>query len=287
MSTRRLFGVLLIGALLLAGCGQANTVMSASSMSSMPSMPGMSGDPMPMPPGDGLSASMMGYTFVPAVSTLPFDTAGTFGFTITGPDGRTVTRFEPEQSELLHFYLIRSDLTGFAHLHPTMAANGTWSVPLAALDAGDYRAYITFVTPDASGKPLAFALSVPLTVPGNVTTTPLPPPSSTTTVDGYTLTLSGQPRAGSEGALTLNFSQNGQPVTDLQPYLDSYAHLSAFHAGDLAFAHLHPQGSADGDHGGPQLTFDATFPSNGFWRLFVQFQTAGVLHTAVFTMAVA
>ncbi|HZE01023.1 MAG TPA: hypothetical protein VE155_04575 [Pseudonocardiaceae bacterium] len=30
------------------------------------------------------------------------------------------------------------------------------------------------------------------------------------------------------------------PVTDLQPYLDTYAHLTAFHGGDLAFADLHP-----------------------------------------------
>lgn len=284
MSTRRLFGVLLIGALVLTGCGHANTVMSANSM---PGMPSMSGDPMPMPPGDGLSASMMGYTFVPALTTLPYGTASTFGFRITGPDGQTVTKFEPEQSELLHFYLIRSDLTGFAHLHPTMATDGTWSVPLAALDPGDYRAYITFVTPDSSGNPQAFALSVPLSVPGTGTSTPLPPPSPTATVDGYTLTLSGQPHAGQESALTLSFSKDGQPVTDLQPYLDSYAHLSAFHQNDLAFAHLHPQGTADGDHGGPRLSFDATFPSNGFWRLFVQFQTAGVLHTAVFTTAVA
>ena len=27
------------------------------------------------------------------------------------------------------------------------------------------------------------------------------------------------------------------------PYLDTYAHLTAFHEGDLAFAHLHPHGA--------------------------------------------
>jgi hypothetical protein len=250
----------------------------------MSSMSSMSGEPMP--PGNGLASTMTGYTFVPATTTLAADVASTFTFRITGPDGRTVTQFEPEQSELLHFYLIRSDLTGFAHLHPTMAADGSWSVPLAALAPGSYRAYITFTTPDASGKPLPFALSVPLTVPGNSTMTPLPPAVSTATVDGYTLTLSGQPMTGMADPLTLAFSKDGQPVTDLQPYLDSYAHLSAFHQGDLAFAHLHPEGAVNGDHGGPQLTFEAAFPSTGDWRMFVQFQIAGTLHTAAFTVAV-
>jgi len=92
---------------------------------------------------------------------------------------------------------------------------------------------------------------------------------------------------GMANQVTLNFSKDGQPVTDLEPYLDSYAHLSAFRQGDLAFAHLHPEGTASGDHGGPQLTFDAAFPSTGRWRMFVQFQTAGVLHTAIFTVSVA
>jgi hypothetical protein len=80
--------------------------------------------------------------------------------------------------------------------------------------------------------------------------------------------------------LTVTVSKNGIPVTDLQPYLDTYAHLTALHEGDLAFAHLHPKGTVNGDHGGPTLSFAADLPSAGNWRLFLQFQTAGVVHTA-------
>ena len=43
------------------------------------------------------------------------------------------------------------------------------------------------------------------------------------------------------------------PVTDLQPCLDTYAQLTAFHGGDLAFAHLHPHGAMNGDHGSPTV----------------------------------
>jgi hypothetical protein len=44
------------------------------------------------------------------------------------------------------------------------------------------------------------------------------------------------------------------PVTDLQPYPDTYAHVIASHAGRFPFAHLHPSGTVNGDHGGPRLT---------------------------------
>ncbi|MGH3853238.1 MAG: hypothetical protein ACRDR6_07005 [Pseudonocardiaceae bacterium] len=96
---------------------------------------------------------------------------------------------------------------------------------------------------------------------------PLPPPANTTSLDGYTLSLSGQPMAAAEHALTLTISRDGTPVTDLQPYLDAYAHLTAIHNRDLAFAHLHPQGNVHGDHGGPTLNFHAAFPTPGDWRL--------------------
>jgi hypothetical protein len=222
--------------------------------------------------GDGLAASSGGYTFQPASTTL----AGSFQFRIVGPDGRPVTAFEPEQTKLMHFYLVRSDLTGFQHVHPTMAADGTWTAPLATAAPGAYRAYTQFVV-----KGTDEVLSQPLTVPGDDTKAALPAPSATTSVDGYTLTVGGdQPMAGMTHRLTVSVTKDGQPVTDLQPYLDTDAHVTAFHATDGAFAHLHPQGRT-----GSTLTFEAMLPKAGAWRLFIQFQTAGILHTAALTVA--
>ncbi|MBP0450677.1 hypothetical protein J5Y04_14145 [Kitasatospora sp. RG8] len=86
--------------------------------------------------------------------------------------------------------------------------------------------------------------------------------------------------------LVATISQDGRPVTDLQPYLDSYAHLSAFHEGDQALAHLHPANPVNGDHGGHTLSFRALLAEPGDWRVFLQFQTAGQLHTAELTLHV-
>jgi hypothetical protein len=282
-------------ALLVAGCSTGtttnnganapspSTVASTPAPSGMPGMPGMS---EPMPAGNGLSASESGFTLVPGTTTIPANTPNTFTFRITRPDGAAVTQFVPEQTQLLHFYLVRADLTGFAHLHPSMAADGTWTTALPAMAPGDWRAYTQFTARHPSDVTVPLVLSIPLTVPGAVTMQSIPAPSNTATVDGYTVTLSGQPAAGKDSPLTFAFSRDGQPVTDLQPYLDTYAHVTAIRAADLAFAHLHPQNPVNGDHGGPTLTVDAHFPASGDWGLFIQFQTGGIVHTAEMTLHV-
>ncbi|HWS92275.1 MAG TPA: hypothetical protein VN306_07210 [Mycobacterium sp.] len=277
---------------LLAACSTGTSSRTAisgpgtSPVSTTPAMPGMPGTTEPMPSGDGLSASQSGFTLVPATTTVAADMPGTFTFRITGPDSAPVTYFVPEQSQLLHFYLIRADLTGFAHLHPTMAADGTWTALLPAMPPGDWRAYTQFTVNHPSDVTLPLVLSVALSVPGLATTQPIPAPGNTATVDGYTITLSGQPTAGHGSPLTFAFSQDGRPVTDLQPYLDTYAHVTAIEAGTLAFTHIHPQNPVNGDHGGPNLAVEAAFPTSGDWRLFIQFQTAGTLHTAEMTVHV-
>src|SRR5260370_1440335 len=97
-------------------------------------------------------------------------------------------------------------------------------------------------------------------------------------------TITAPPRAGRDTPMTIPVPRHGHPVTSLQPYLGAYAHLTAFHQGDLGFAHLHPSGPVHGDHGGPVLHFRAVLPESGRYRLFVQFQAGGTLHTAQVTL---
>lgn len=278
----------LVGVMALAACGSSSSSHSHSSMTGISGMTGMTGtydggEPMYM--GDGLAASAQGYTFAPTGDSVA---AAGFAFRILGPDGKPVTAFEPEQTKLMHFYLVRSDLSGFQHVHPTMAADGTWTAPTRAAGPGAYRVYAQFIAKGADGKAAPLVLSEQVTSAGSAPDQPLPAVSSTATVDGYTLTVdSMQLMAGMEMPLKVSIAKDGKPVTDLEPYLATYAHLSGFHAGDLAMAHLHPQGGiATTPTGGPDLTFDATLPKAGQWRMYLQFQTAGVLHTAAVTLDV-
>ncbi|RKT08926.1 hypothetical protein BX285_7298 [Streptomyces sp. 1114.5] len=252
-------------------------------MAGMPGMaPGAAG--ALQSPGRGLAAEQDGYRLDTATTELPAGRPSAFRFTVAGPDGAPVTDFAVHQTKKLHFYAIRTDLTGFQHLHPDPAEDGSWTADLAALTPGSWRLYADFV-PATGPHAAELVLSRTVTVPGDSTPVPLPAPADTTTVDGYTVALHAQPMAGAH-QLVATISRDGRPVTDLQPYLDSYAHLSAFHEGDQALAHLHPADAVHGDHGGPTLTFQALLPEPGNWRVLLQFQTAGRLHTAELTLPV-
>lgn len=236
--------------------------------------------------GDGLADAKDGYELTSTTTALPAGEKAAYRFRITGPDGKPVTRFAVDQTKRMHFYAIRSDLTGFQHLHPTMGDEGTWTADLAALKPGKWRMYASFIPDDGPGKGKDLVLSRTVTAPGDARRTPLPAAATSADVDGYTVTVKGDLTAGTTHPMTVGVSKGGKPVTDLQPYLETYAHLTAFHEGDQAFAHLHPRTEVKGDTGGPDLGFRAMLPKSGNWRLFLQFRTGGTLHTAALTLRV-
>ncbi|MEV5211531.1 hypothetical protein AB0K35_29055 [Micromonospora sp. NPDC053740] len=234
---------------------------------------GGTGDRLP----GGLLVSEHGYTLEPVDAP-----AGEFAFRIAGPDGRPVTRYDVAHDKQMHLIVARRDLSGFRHVHPELAPDGTWRVDTPLAGPGQWRAFADF-TP-TGGEPLT--LGVDVTVPGELTERPLPAPATSTTVDGYTVTLTGAPQPGRTSSLTLTVSRDGQPVTDLEPYLGAYGHLVALRQGDLAYLHVHPDGTpGDGrTRPGPAVTFLAEVPSTGSYRLYLDFQHGGRVHTAEFTV---
>jgi hypothetical protein len=230
----------------------------------------------------GLQVAQEGYRLAPVSGGLPVGEAAPFRFRIVGPDGAAVTDFTPTHDKELHLIAVRRDLTGFQHVHPTMAADGTWSVPLAAGAPGQHRIFADF-QPAARDEALTLGVDVPAR--GDYRPAPLPAPERTATVDGYTVTLAGDLVPGTTAKLTLGVSKGGRPVTDLQPYLAAYGHLVALRDGDLAYLHVHPDGEpGDGKTApGPDITFYAEVPSAGAYRLFLDFQHAGKVRTAAFT----
>ncbi|GAA5109618.1 hypothetical protein [Pseudonocardia adelaidensis] len=226
----------------------------------------------------GLASSRDGYTLTP---TDPTHEAGSFSFQITGPDGAPVTAFDVEHDKRMHLIVVRRDTAGFQHVHPEMAPDGTWSVPLSLPLGGSYRAFADFAPTGGAGT----TLGVDLAVPG--TFEPVEhAPSRTAQVDGYTVELTGELVPGKASPVILTVSKDGQPVTDLQPYLAAYGHLVALREGDLAYLHVHPDGEpGDGvTPAGPQIQFIAEVPTAGTYRLFLDFQHEGAVRTAEFTV---
>lgn len=276
-----------LGVVAAAACGGPTSTQPP--MAGMDDMAGMSMAPPPSPPaeaqpaGDGLAGSVNGYSLVLASDTRPADAPAALDFRVDGPSGQPVTRYQPYEGQLMLFDLVRADLSGYQHVHPAMRQDGTWSAQLPALAPGSYRAYVTFAAPD-SGKPLVYTLSRSFTVSGRSADVALPAPSASVRVGALTATMTVRPRAGVPGPLTFRFTDNGKPVEYFQRLLDGYAHLVAFRAGDLAFAHLTPADKVRGD--ASSLTSRALFPVAGTWRVFVRFQTSGPAQTMAFTIEV-
>ncbi|HZG89367.1 MAG TPA: hypothetical protein VEZ42_04050, partial [Pseudonocardia sp.] len=107
----------------------------------------------------GLASSRDGYTLTPLDPTLTPGAAETFAFRITGPDGAAVTAFDVEHDKRMHLIVVRRDTTGFQHVHPEMAADGTWSVPLTVGTAGSYRAFADFTPTGGAATTLGVDLS--------------------------------------------------------------------------------------------------------------------------------
>ncbi|AXT86486.1 hypothetical protein C6I20_15775 [Aeromicrobium sp. A1-2] len=260
------------------GSGETTT-MSHEADDAMGDMTGAS-DELP----GGLQVAENGYRLALAETRQQPGERAPITFWIIGPDGEPLTQYTTLHDKRLHLIVVRRDLDGFQHVHPTLSADGTWSTEVA-LDPGQWRVFADF---DPSGPDPQVTLGADLAVAGSSTAKALPTPSRTARVDGYTVSLEGQPVAGADSELTLTVERDGRPVADLQPYLAAYGHLVALRDGDLAYLHVHPDGEpGDGrTEPGPGITFHTSFPSAGSYRLYLDFKHQGTVRTAEFTVDV-
>ncbi|KAF0849641.1 hypothetical protein [Nocardia caishijiensis] len=240
------------------------------------------------PAGDlpgGLLVTDQGYTLALDTTVVKSAAQTPVSFRILDTTGAPLTKYQTSHDKDLHLIVVRRDTAAFQHVHPVLDKAGTWSVPLNLSRAGDYRVFADF-TP-AGGSNLT--LGADLRVGGNYDVQALPAPAATAKVGEYTVALNGTVAPGTSSKITLSVSRDGTPVTDLQPYLGAYGHLVALRAADLAYLHVHPEGSpGDGvTPAGPGIDFVVNAPSAGDYRLFLDFQHQGVVRTAEFTLRVA
>jgi hypothetical protein len=232
---------------------------------------GHGGDRMAPQAVRGLAVSDKGLALELARTTAEPGRPFALAFRVADRRGRTVRGFDVEHTKRMHLIVVRRDMTGFQHLHPTQGPDGRWSVPVTLREPGVYRVLADF---SVDGTPATLAGEI--TVDGALRTQPLPAPVRAVDVDGLRVALGGtSPVAGREADLRFTVTRAGKPVR-LRNHLGAKGHLVALREGDLAFLHVHP----DED----RLQFGATFPTAGRYRLFLQFKTEdGRLHTAAFT----
>ena len=227
----------------------------------------------------GLTARADGFTLALADRTLPAGRTR-LDLQVLTSSGRPLLDYTREHEKNLHLIVVRRDLTGFQHVHPTLdRATGTWSVDVR-LTPGVWRV-VADLTPEGWD---GIALADDVSVAGDFEPVGLPADTRTATVetsDGtYTVTLDGDTAPGADTVLTTTVELDGEPVTDLEPYLGAYGHLVAIRSGDLGYLHVHPEEGGPG----PGIDFATAFPTPGTYALFLDFQHRGRVHTAAFTV---
>ena len=236
-------------------------------------------------PVRGLAVADGGLRLVLAQHELARGSEETLSFRIVDDSGVPVRDFDVEHQKRMHLIVVRRDFAGFQHLHPTMNHDGTWSTPVRIPKGGSYRVFADFTR---AGEPQT--LGADLSVTGSAQLDELPSPeSSASTENGYDVSLeAGHPGAGAPAELSFAVTRGGEPV-EVDPYLGANGHLVALREGDLAFLHVHPVGDDHADTGAAhaeEIAFDVEFPSEGRYRLFLQFRDAGRVETAAFTVEV-
>lgn len=206
---------------------------------------------------------------------------GRVSFGVLDQVGSPVDQYAMVHEKPLHMFVFGTDLSDFRHVHPTQRGD-RWALPLDGLRPGPHRVIAEF-TPQ--GGTASVMLGGTIKVPGKAYPQPLPPPATTTTVDGYQVSVDGELVLGRSSDLGVAFTDRAGKAVELEPYLGSWCHAVLIHADTLAVAHLHPHEEyTDGGDRPDRLTLTTPFAVAGEYRLIVEFATDTGVHQAEFML---
>jgi hypothetical protein len=246
----------------------------------------------------------------------------------------------PDHGHLMHLFLISTDgMNSMWHLHPDRIAGGAFAADVHSIPAGNYQIFADIV--DRRGFP--WTLVGEVQIPdhplychdcrnegddsswfGARLTHMVAIANSTVaeTIPLGTKIIWQRPSGPLKSGIATQFKfivqdKNGNPVTDMEPYMGMAGHAEFVRSDMSVFAHVHPAGSismaalelaqqglpgaspemrmqgsamsgmsmntpATSDAIPPEVSFPYGFPKPGDYRIFVQIKRAGWVQTAAF-----
>ncbi|MCC6279965.1 MAG: hypothetical protein IT262_05165 [Saprospiraceae bacterium] len=225
-------------------------------------------------------------TYVVALATEPAAVAAgkpvQLRFTpgIAGKPGEAVP-LDVVHEKKMHLILVSEDLSWFDHQHPEYNGTGL-DLAYTFPQGGQYFLFADY-KPAGAGHQVE---KLPLRVSG-----PAPQPvtyaaaRATVLVDGYEVSLTpmgGKWLTNKALHITGQVKKAGRPldVSDFENYLGAKAHVVLVGLEDKTYEHVHPDVQAGA------FDLHTTFAKPGLYRMWMQFQTEGKVHTADFVLAV-
>lgn len=192
---------------------------------------------------------------------------------------RPVASFNLVHEKLFHTFVVSQDLEFFVHGHPSLIANGLFQFPLTFPKPGVYRVLGDFYPLGSLPQLTSETIIVPGDPPAPVTLGRDYSPKAGSNVHVSMETIPDQPTATNR--TQLRFVVNGSHP--LEKYLGAWGHMLVASNDLIDMMHEHPF-LADG---GPRVEYEVVFPRPGAYRIWVQFQSAGVVNTVRFDIPVA
>lgn len=267
-------GLLILPALLLAGCGTKHDGSQPEGHQ------GSGGDPHAGHGGEQKAPTLMVQTDPaqvvagqPATLKMMFHDAG----------GAAVKDFDVLHEQKVHLIVVRDGLDTFAHLHPAIDPAGNATATYTFPTGGTYRLYADHQP--TGGKP-ATAMAE-LKVAGESPAAPPLTPNVPGRVeaDGLAARVTVEnAKAGGEGTVRFELTEPaGQPLADLQPYMGAMGHLVVLSRDGKEYVHAHP---ADGKTAPGLVAFQAHFPKAGLYKGWGQFRRKDTVRVVPFVVKV-
>jgi hypothetical protein len=195
-------------------------------------------------------------------------------------DSTVVVELQETHEKLIHVIAVNEELTWFDHIHAEPDNTGAYKVRETFPAAGKYLVYADYKS--TVGGPQTDRLQLDVVGNKKTSSTRQHQAKIESETDGYSLSIqNGSNLKTGSVSLPILLEKDGKKVerADIENYLGAVAHIILIGQNDKAFVHIHPEST---DISPIHAHADISKP--GVYRMWVQFQTNGKVHTADFTL---
>ncbi len=195
---------------------------------------------------------------------------------------KTTVELDETHEKKIHLIAVSDDLSWFDHIHPEQTPDGSYSVAETFPHGGDFILYADYKPHDQSQRTDKFFLKVEGTP---VKSIKHDQPKLTSKVDGFTVAITNGDDllTKTHQELKITVEKDGKILkpSDIENYLGAIAHIVLISQQGKEYIHIHPESNDTAT-----MSAHMNVQNAGSYRMWIQFQTDGVVHTADFTINV-